>query len=258
MRPNGDLSLFGNNIKTNDPAVPFTSPITIGSGFHKFDIIRVADINGDGFSDLVGRKPDGTLVYYGNSYHVNPLRPFDPAGPGLSIGTAFHIFDRITLGDVSGDGFADLVGRLPDGTMRYYGNSYNSNPAHPFGGFVPVGTGGFQVYDTVLLADLNNQGRANLICRKPEGTLWCYLNQSATSPDSPFPATPSFELGNGGFQVYDVIVMADLDGDGYADILGRKPDGTLWRWMNGGESGPFFADPPDKIGSYFDVFSKIA
>jgi hypothetical protein len=47
----------------------------IGTGFHTFDVIRVADINGDGYSDLVGRKPNGTLWYYGNNILVSPPSP---------------------------------------------------------------------------------------------------------------------------------------------------------------------------------------
>jgi hypothetical protein len=244
MRPSGVLSHYPNNINSN-PGSPFGSGFPIGTAFHVFDIVRVADLNGDGFADLVARKPDGALWYYGNNILVNPGSPFSS---GLQIGTAFHIFDRISLGDVSGDGYADLVGRKPDGTLWYYPNNINSNPVKPFSSVVQIGSD-FQKFDTVLLADLNSDGLADLVCRKPDGTLWWCLNVSGIF-------TAPIQIGTG-FQIFDVIVLGDLTGNGYADLLGRKPDGTLWHYKNTGASGPYFSSG-SRVGTNFDVFSKIA
>jgi hypothetical protein len=53
---------------------------------------------------------------------------------------------------------------------------------------------------------------------------------------------------------------SDIDGDGAADLLGGKADGTLWYYPNNRASNPGglpFAGSGMQIGSGFDNFTKL-
>jgi hypothetical protein len=94
-----------------------------------------------------------------------------------------------------------------------------------------------EVHDAQLLVNalasygrgssVSGDGRAELMVRKPDGQVWSWYNDKGwagdtyqnntrvawTSPDE----TPLF---------------ADLDGDGRAELMVRKPDGQVWSWHN--------------------------
>ena len=78
-------------------------------------ILNVGDWDRDGFADLVTRrKSDGRLFLYqglGNG-HLGPVRP---------LGTGFKSVGLLTAtGDMTGDGYPDLMGQPKGGSMMIY------------------------------------------------------------------------------------------------------------------------------------------
>jgi hypothetical protein len=229
----------------------------IGTGWNGFDWIDGADISGDGSADLYARKPNGTLYYYPNNRASNPGGvPF--AGSGTQIGTGFDVFEQLDAADIDGDGRADLLGLKSNGSLWYYHNDGTTDGDPINGSGTQIGSG-FDVFDWIDGADISGDGSADLLGRKPDGTLFYYPNNRASNPGGvPFMGSGT-QIGSG-FNTFDTINAADLSGDGSADLLGRKPDGTLFYYPNNRATNPGgvpFAGSGLQIGTGFDNFTKL-
>uniref|UniRef100_UPI0031D07D69 C40 family peptidase n=1 Tax=Saccharothrix mutabilis TaxID=33921 RepID=UPI0031D07D69 len=255
LKSDGTLHYFPNNINGNADGKPFTSSAQVGVGFGPFRWVRSADVSGDGYADLVGVQSDGSLHYLPNNINTNPEgRPY---GDSINIGSGFQVFSDILLADVSGDGYADLLARKSDGTLHYFPNNMNSNPGgRPFTTSTQVGVG-FEAFTMLRAGDVSGDGYADLIGVQADGSLH-YLPNNINSNPGGKPYGDSINIGSG-FQVFDEIVTGDVSGDGYADLMARKSDGTLHYFPNNINSNaggrPFTTS--SQIGVGFDVFIEI-
>ncbi|MET7649206.1 VCBS repeat-containing protein [Streptomyces sp. NPDC005426] len=76
---------------TGDYKAPFASRTRIGSGWNTYDrLLSVGDLNADGITDLVARKPNGDLYRYSGT--GNAQAPF--ASPA-KIGHGFQIYNLL-------------------------------------------------------------------------------------------------------------------------------------------------------------------
>jgi len=165
-------------------------------------VLGVGDWNGDGNGDLVARDSDGDrLVLY-------PGHGNGTFAGGVVMSAGWKPFINLAaVGDVTGDGKPDLVGRVSDGpmtifpsaghakfqspilaasTMRTFnqvgpgswkpGSMPTSSVYGPGGAFVPSGVSRGRISSAwnwvVGPGDLNGDGRADLVVRDPDGTLW--------------------------------------------------------------------------------------
>jgi hypothetical protein len=178
---------------------------------------------------MIATKPDGTLWYYRNG--GTPTHPFSSA---VQIGlSGWQHLSRLTSGDVDGDGRTDLIGVRPDGSLWLYRNNGTSLP---YSGRTRIGAYGWNAFDTLVAADVDGDGRSDLIARTPSGQLWLYRNTGTVSS----PYAPGIRIGASGWQAFRTLVAADVDGDGRSDLLGVKANGSLWLYHNGGApTAPF-------------------
>ncbi|WP_446210938.1 FG-GAP-like repeat-containing protein [Micromonospora sp. IBSANI012] len=196
----------------------------------------ISDVSGDGYADILATKPDSTLHYYSNNINSNPDNL--PYISSRQIGSGWNTFNRVMSGDVSGDGYADVIATKPDGTLWYYPNNINSNPDNkPYNTGREIGGPGWNTYNRVLLGDVNGDGYADIIATKPDGTLHYYSNNIKSNPDN-LPYIGSREIGGPGWNAYNRVMIGDVSGDGYADLLATKPDGTLHYYSNNINSNP--------------------
>jgi hypothetical protein len=195
----------------------------------------VSDVSGDGYADILATKPNSTLHYYANNINTNPdNRPYTS---GRQIGdSGWNAFNRVASGDVSGDGYADVIATRPDGTLHYYPNNIQSNPdGRPYASGREIGSG-WNSFNRIVIGDVSGDGHADLVATKPDGTLWYYPNNINTNPDNR-PYTSGREIGTGWNSV-DRIMIGDVSGDGHADLLATKPDGTLHYYSNNINTNP--------------------
>jgi len=94
------------------------APDDIGDGWNNFDAaFSPGDFNGDGKTDVIARKPDGTLLLYrgnGTGYWLNGNAPDD-------IGSGWNNFSAaFSPGDFNGDGKTDVIARKTDGDLLLY------------------------------------------------------------------------------------------------------------------------------------------
>lgn len=194
------------------------------------------DVTGDGLADAVVRDPgpdSGSLRVYahdGSAAGTNPWPSFT-----VTVGD-WDFADVLQVGDVTGDGLPDVVARDPEagnGTLWIYPHSGDGDD--PWSTRVSAGTN-WNTYDQILLADVTGDGRPDLLTREPgaaAGTLWIHPHNGG-STGNPW-TRPRYWAGTG-WNLATVMTLADVTGDGHADIVVRDGGGALWVYPHNGNT----------------------
>ncbi|WP_370615384.1 FG-GAP repeat domain-containing protein [Mumia sp. Pv 4-285] len=187
------------------------------------DLAVLADVTGDAKDDLIVRDPGadgGTLWIYPNNGD-----PADPWTTRVHAGTGWNLADTIRVGDVTGDGSADLLVRDPSnsgGTLWVYrGNgSTTSNPWTQS----PIWSGtGWNLANALMLGDATGDGNPDIVARDGSGNILVYPHNGATTSNF----WTSIVTGVTGFGLGDRLELADVTADGRPDIIARTESGTL-------------------------------
>jgi FG-GAP-like repeat len=223
-RPDGTLWMYRNG---GNATSPYGTGTQIGVSWQQFLWFLTGDVNGDRRADVVAARPDGTLWLY-----TNGGSDASPYGYGTQIGVAWQQFRHVVLGDVTGDGRADLLATRPDSTMWLYVNSGNDSAPYTTGAQIGVG---WQQFRHLTLADVTGDSRADLVVSRADGTLWLYTNNN----DNAAPYSTGTQIGVS-WEQFDRVQAGDVTGDSRADLVATRPDGTLWLYVNGGSnSAPY-------------------
>jgi GH25 family lysozyme M1 (1,4-beta-N-acetylmuramidase) len=137
-----------------------------------------------------------------------------------------HGADAATLTDVNGDGRPDLIARNPDGTLVVY--PHNATTTIGTGSWAlstTVGTG-WQEMTALLAADVDGDGRPDLIARTPAGNLVVYPHNATDTIGTGMWHAPATTVGTG-WASKTALLVGDVNGDGRPDLIARNPDGTL-------------------------------
>jgi hypothetical protein len=230
---------LSNGDGTFQPARPALSDFGANHGSGVTDGWRVdahprllADLTGDGKADIIGFDDDGVWTALNN---------LNNSGDGTFVMAQQRVITEFgyqqgwrvdqnprLLADLTGDRTADLVAFSNDGPVTALSNGDGTFAMWQwrFGGFNPSWGWGA---DTVrLVADLTGDGRADIIGFKDDG-VWTALNNG----DGTFQAAQSVlaDFGAGWRVNAHPRLMADLTGDGRADIVGFGEDG-VWTALN--------------------------
>jgi hypothetical protein len=221
--------------------------------------IKLADIDGDRRADLCARGVDGLYCFKGDGqqFAASPTwwsPDFSDAatnGAGTAWGTYESYYRSIHLGDVNGDGFADVCGRGKDGVYCALANRPDLCPSS-YHGFCPgrywlptdLGDPSWlprQLGSTVQLADVDGDGKADVCGRSARGIVCARSNGSGFEKLSAWTSNAFTDTDfwysenwNGmTTQWYRTIHFADIDGDGRADVCGRSATGVECAVSNG-------------------------
>ena len=172
--------------------------------------INVADVNGDGKLDLVlggGGSSTATVVaLLGNgdgTFGAPIVSTFTPANSSSYPSTG----RKMAIGDINGDGAADLA--IPDpGNTEIYILTGNNAGSFTYSGEIFNGYFPTEAY----FADLNGDKKLDLIALGPlGGDVSVYLGNG----NGTFASGTNYSLGAGPSN----MVLTDLDGDGHLDIV---------------------------------------
>jgi sugar lactone lactonase YvrE len=210
-----------------------------------WDVQATGDLDGDGFSDVVWRyvvnsSPDTgvSYIWFTNGSSVTQVR---------KRGGAPLDWQLLGAADLNGDRAADMVYINPAGQIRVLMATPGRTCANVLAGSIPAG------YSALKLADFTGSGRAEILLKNSAGQIQLLaLNASGLvlppytgAPDDQNAACTSTSLSLStdllalpnvdlSWQYY---VSGDFDGDGIADIVWLRTDGTLAMWrMNPGVS----------------------
>lgn len=192
------------------------------------EILAPGDFDGDGNRDLIARNTSGELALYAGD-GAGGLA----TGSGTEVGWGFDMFDRVVApGDFDGDRKPDLIGRKPDGTLWLYAG--NGKGGWKTGIGTQIQNSRFDMYDLIVTpGDFDGDKRADLIMRKPDGTLWLRAGNGTGG----WKNSAATEIGRdwGGFTA--VFAQGDFNGDRLADVLARTSTGDLLAYYGNGAGG---------------------
>jgi hypothetical protein len=182
---------------------------------------RTTDLAGSTYPDIVLRRASDGAAYV--------LRTDGMLGFGAQkvVGTGWSRFDVKTLSpDLTGDGRADMLVRQASNGAA---GVRPGLAAGGFGGVAKVLTT-FTGFDQVTpVGDLTGDGRNDVVARYTRTkALWLFRGD----------ATGGFSrtsLSTAGWAYNRLVGTGDVSGDGVADLLAGKADGTLWLFRGTGK-----------------------
>ncbi|WP_246157409.1 trypsin-like serine protease [Catellatospora sichuanensis] len=165
-------------------------------------------------------------------------------------------FRSIALGDINGDGYADLAGLNDDGHLYIY----PSRGAIVDGGAsfwaARDGGDGWGGFRSIALGNLDGGSDADLVGLNDNGHLYIYPSKGVIADEgSSFWAPRDDGDGWGGFRS---IALGNLDGGTDADLIGLNNDGHLYIYPGKGfinDDGPSFWAARDQGDGWDGVVS---
>lgn len=182
---------------------------------------RAVSLDGDGRSEILSVQADGQL----RAWHNDAGFATRPYGDSVVIGTGLSDPARLRFADLDDDGRAELIMLQANGELVARHND-GGFAAMPYGASVVIATG-FTDPTRVRFADLDDDGRAELINIEADGQVRAWHNDGAFSA-MPYGAVVTIA---GGFAPARTE-FADLDGDGRSEIVALQTNGQVQAWHN--------------------------
>ena len=264
----GDFVYFQNTAGAgNTPAYAAgqTNPFGLAS-IPSYASPTFADLDADGDLDVLAGSGPRSFYYFENvgtaaspMFLSRPVNPFGLTDPSTS-------FSAPAAGDLDGDGDLDLLVGLANGGFDYYQNTAApGNPAtfaartsNPFG--LASGPAASAVNTKPALVDLDGDGDLDILSGDQTGD-FVYFENSGT------PTVPTFQPFNvqtnpfelTGLSSFSSPAVADLDGDGFLDVLAGDIGGGFTAFAGGAGVSQFVrrTGAANPFGS-FDVGDSAA
>ena len=203
--------------------IPLDAPVDPSTG-----VTPVVDVDGDGILDLVAGQ---TLTSILGANHPVKNWPMERMPRGYSP----------AIGDANGDG--KMKTYQPE--MEKYWHLPNQPEAHVLDGLDETGNnlpGWPQKINYIVfnpsIGDVTGDGKMEVCVNNgPLIHLWTWDGKPlpSTHAEGPFSSVFKNAKADGSSVVYTCTALADLDGDGQAEILAMGSNGTLYAWHGNGQ-----------------------
>ena len=196
-----------------------------GSGWNdvtNYATLRMGDLDADGRADVCGRANDGVHCALSSGEGFTATSVWRDGISDANGWNAPKFYTTLRLADVNGDQREDLCARdsegfgcwLSDGTRfdrRIEGPRWSD----------ASGWGAARHYGTLRMADVNGDRRADVCARSAAG-IECWLSDGEGFPTRVDGPEWSDENGWGAQQYWSTLRLADVNGDGRADVCARN------------------------------------
>ncbi len=193
--------------------------------------VFAADLDGDGHVDVISASAsDNTIAWYKNS-GVAPVTFTRTVVSSSALGAKF-----VSATDVDNDGDVDILAASEfDDTLSWFENDGAAPPLDP--SFVErIISDTVVSADALALVDVDGDNFPDVVSvsSKPglittdDKVAW-FRNPTDTDPDSPW-GDENTIAGSGSGVTVDAIVIADLDGDTFADVVVARPADNRISW----------------------------
>lgn len=227
-------------------AAPIAGPAwSDDSGWNDDDnwaTLRMGDLDGDGRADVCARANAGIRC------HLSESTGFSGAiqGPELSDASGWsapRYHGTLRMADVNGDGKDDLCARSSK-DFRCWPSTGAGFDA-PFSLAEISDAAGFDEpsrYGTIRMGDVNGDGMLD-VCARASSGVRCWPS-TGTGFGAALEGPAWSDSGGWGFVGYwSTIRLADVDGDGRADLCARAAKGVICHLSEGTGFGPEIAGP---------------
>jgi hypothetical protein len=192
----------------------------------------LADLTADGRADIVGIGPDCIWSALNNNALGFGEPTFGIVAFEANAGWRMGDHPRF-VADLDGDGRADILGFGDAGPWTAFGNGDGTfrdfRLAFEELGFIQAWSTDYPRY----LADLTGDGRPDIVGFGTDG-IWVALNSGDGSFNPPALVSGDLSYNSGWRVTHHPRFVADLTGDGRADILGFGDDG-VWIALGNGD-----------------------
>ncbi len=213
-------------------------------GFLQNEMIDVGDNAVPAFFDVDG---DGDLdlfigCYINNTYLAATIYFYENTGTAtvphftfvtddyLGLSNQHYVNLKPQFADITGDGKRDLVFTAQTGftSQLYYIANTGTTTANFSGNITPLNFTLFWRDENVTLADVNNDGKPDLIIGKLNGSLEYWQNMgTASSPAFPTATANYLNLSSTTLRQNPAVATGDLNGDGKDDLVYGDQSGKL-------------------------------
>ncbi|MFJ3205044.1 FG-GAP repeat domain-containing protein [Streptomyces sp. NPDC086989] len=204
------------------------APTWTGTGWQMYNrVISAGDLNKDGRPDVIARTPAGDLYYYRST--GNLANPFAAA---VKVSGGWNQYDQIVgLGDIDGDGDADVLGRTYTGELFLHKGT--GNGANPFEWRTQIASGWTGYTQIIAADDIDGDGKADMMGVTVTGDLFCHFSEGngLFSPQYNCGSnwkSNEFFLGAGITPVYGKHNVGTVDAGGQYWSYDNKSDGSLF------------------------------
>lgn len=213
---------------------PFSLPLDVN---HVATQANIRDLNGDGRPEIIVTNTTNNTIYIFQNDPTRPLgaNPYSTAPIKIAVAGVSNTYG-LAVEDFDGDGRADIMVNPISSPDHYILRNESSNTIS-FGAAQKVTLPG--ELRNVTTADLNNDGKLDIITASTNTNRVLVLFNQSTSGTFQFSATPvtlTTEEGPWG------LSASDIDGDGDADItVSHQFSAYVDVFLNDGNATPAFA-----------------